>query len=335
MRRAWWLYALLLALALAAGLAGPDTVPDSPVPSAQNPGPRGVKLLRRWLEATGREVRLLDTTFELPATGTLVLAAPTGHGLSKKEVASVEAFVKGGGTLVYLRPRRSAAQSDLDAWLQLEAGPPLARDGAGDDLLGVSDAVTALPGVTRLRVLADDTVVSELPGALPVTEGKSLWWAKLGSGEVFIGAGADLAQASRLELDDNAAFWASLPAPLVFDELHQAPKAKPDLSANLIAALVQLAFCGLVFVLVFAPRLGPARPTPAEKHRSTLEYVQSMAALARQAGVEPELAELEVKRLKRVLDLTDYDVPVKAAGVKTPADFLALSRRCAELENQR
>ncbi|MBL8957204.1 MAG: DUF4350 domain-containing protein [Myxococcaceae bacterium] len=335
MKRAWLPYAALLALALAAGLASPETVPDSPVPSAQNPGPSGVKLLKRYLEESGREVRLVETAFELPAKGTVVLAAPTGHGLSAKEREALEAFVNGGGTLVYLQPRRSHAQVELDGWLKLERGPPLARDGVGDDLLGTSDDVTRLPGLGKLRVLADDTVMTTLDGAVPLTKGKSLWWVKLGAGEVFIGAGADLAQASRLELDDNAAFWASLPGPVVIDELHQAPKQKPDLSANLLAVLAQLTFCGLAFVLVFAPRLGPPRPTLVEKHRSTMEYVRSMGALVGQAHIEAELARLEVERVKRALDLTDDDVPVRADGVKTPADYLALSRRCAELERTR
>ena len=175
MKRAWWLYAGLLALALAAGLAGPETVPDSPVPSAQNPGPSGVKLLRRYLEETGRDVRLLEGTLELPKSGTLVLAAPTGHGVSPQEREAIEAFVTGGGTLVYLRARRSNAQPELDVWLKLESGPALSRDGVGDDLLGVSDEVLLLPGLTKLRVLADDTVATALPGAVPVTRGKGLW----------------------------------------------------------------------------------------------------------------------------------------------------------------
>ncbi len=332
MKRAYWLYAALLAIALGAGLAGPETVPDSPIPSVLNAGPRGLKLLRRWLEETGRDVRVLDPGFELPANGTLVLAAPTGHGVSKKEREAVEAFVSGGGTLVYLRARRSAAQPELDAWLRLETGPALSRDADPEDLLGVSDEVTLVPGLTKLRVLADDTVASALPGAVPLTKGKSLWWARLGRGEVFIGAGPELAQASRLELDDNAAFWASLPQPVIFDELHQAPKPTPDLSANLVAALVQLAFCGLAFVLAFGRRLGPPRPTLATRHRSTMEYVASLGALASSAGVEPELARQQVQRLQRILQLPDSEMPVSAEGVRTPSDFLTLSRKCCALE---
>lgn len=332
MRRSWWLYALLLALALAAGLSTPTTAPDSPVPSVKNPGPRGTKLLRRWLEQTGRDVRVLDTALEPGDARTLVLAAPIGHAVSKEELARIEQFVEADGTLVYLRPRRSAAQPSLDDWLKLETGPAPQRDAQATDLLGVSDPVTLLPGLKSLRILADDTIRSELPEALPVTKAGSLWWWPHGKGQVFIGAGADLAEASRLELDDNAAFWASLPQPIAFDELHQAPRAKPALTENLIAALVQLAFCGVAFLLVFAPRLGPPRPTPIEQHRSSLEYVRSMAALTAEARVEPELARELCARLQRVLEVPASELPVKPEGVTTPQEFLELSKRCASLE---
>lgn len=328
MRRSWWLYAALIAVALAAGLSVPENAPDSPVPSAQNPGPRGAKLLRRWLEQTGRDVRLLDGPLP-PGLKTLIIAAPTGHAVSKTERAAIEAFVTTGGTLVYLAPRRSNVQRELDDWLQLEAGPALTRDLQTADVLGVSDPVKLLPGVRTLRVLADETVTSSLPAALPLAQ--SLTWIPLGKGEVFVSAGAELAEASRLELDDNAAFWARLPAPIGFDELHQAPKPKPDLSANLLAALAQLAFCGLAFVLVFAPRLGPPRPTPQEQHRSSLEYVASLGALTAEARVEPELGKELVARLKRQLDLPDHELP-PAASVTTPEEFLRLSQRCADLE---
>lgn len=332
MNRSWWLFAVLIALALAAGLAGPSDTGDSPIPSVKNPGPRGTKLLRRWLEQTGREVLILDEVLDPSAAKTLVLAAPMGHSFTAKEREAVEAFVQSGGTLVYLRPRRSNLQRELDTWLQLDSAERPQRDGKAIDLLGASDEVTLLPGVKSLRVLADDAVKSALPGAIPVTKAWSLWYAPLGQGHVFIGSGPDLAEAGRIELDDTAAFWASLPSPIAFDELHQAPRPKPAFSANLVAVLAQLLFCGLAFFLAFAPRLGPPRPTLTEQHRSSLEYVESMGALTARAGVEPELARELCLRLQRILDVPEHELPVKPDGVKTPQEFLELSRRCAALE---
>jgi hypothetical protein len=327
--RGWWLYATLLAMALVLGLSAPSTVPDSPVPSAKNPGPRGLKLLKTWLEYTGREVRLLDSAALPSELKTLVIAAPVGHAISSAERQGIAAFVERGGTLVYLKPRRSNLQRELDEWLQLEPGSAPAQDLWRRDVLGVSLGVTRLPGIEHLRVLADETIASTLPAAVPL--GSALYWAPLGLGEVFIGSGPDLAEGARLDLDDNAAFWASLRSPIGFDELHQAPRPKPDLRANLIGALLQVAFCALAFGLTFAPRLGPARPTPMTQHRSTLEYVRSMAALTRQAHVEPELASELVMRLKRITDLPEGLLP-RAGEVLTPQEFLRLSQRCADLE---
>ncbi|MBK7860216.1 MAG: DUF4350 domain-containing protein [Archangiaceae bacterium] len=330
MKRSVWLYAALLALALVAGLSAPSTAPESPVPSADNPGAHGLKLLRAWLTQTGRDVRLLRD-FELPPElKTLVIAAPSGHAVSADERAKAEAFVMAGGTLVYLRPRRARLQHELDDWLELASGPSPARDLQGRDVLGVSQPVQFLRGVKTVRVLADETVVSSLPQAVPLAG--SLLWAPLGRGGVFIGAGADLAEGARLELDDNAAFWAGLPAPLAFDELHQAPLPRPNLSANLVAVLLQLSFCALCFLLAFGRRLGPPRPTLTEQHRSSLEYVRSMAALNRQARVEPELAHELCARLARLLERPVGELPVNADEVRTPEEFLALAQRCADLE---
>jgi hypothetical protein len=160
-----------------------------------------------------------------------------------------------------------------------------------------------------------------------------LWWRALGKGEMWIGAGTELAENARLELDDNLAFWAALAArgPLAFDESHHAALPAPALSANLKACLAQLLFCALAFVLAFGARLGPPRPTPQVRHRSTLEYVASMAALAREGCSVGELAAEQVERLKH-FELVDPEAERRAQEVKTPADFLAFSRLAAGIE---
>lgn len=342
MSRWAWAWVALIALALAAGLGAGANVTDSPIPSAQNPGPHGLKLLSTYLMQTGHDVRLLETSLTTLPAGleTLVLAAPEGHALSKEEVAAVDTFVRGGGTLVYLAARRSHLQRDLDEALGVRAGPapsrPLAET-SPDDVLGLSDPVRVpgglLAGTKSLRLVADDSIELEAPDAVPVTASKLLWWRKLGDGEVWVAAGPELAQAARLELEDNLTFWSALAArgPLGIDELHQAPRPTPPMTANLWGSAVQLLFCALAFVLAFGARLGPARPTPIERHRSSLEYVESMAALAREGCAASELAAEQVERLKR-LELLPDSVALDPSSVRGPADFLAFSRRTAELE---
>ena len=55
------------------------------------------------------------------------------------------------------------------------------------------------------------------------------------------------------------------------------------------AVALQLLACVLAFMLAKGTRLGAARPEHKERHRSTLEYLSSFAALTRKAGVESEL----------------------------------------------
>jgi hypothetical protein len=342
MKQWWWVYVLLLGLALAAGLGAGASVTDSPIPSANNPGPHGLKVLRVWLEQTGHKVPLLDSSLETlpPGLSTLVLAAPQGHAVSIAELASLEAFVRDGGTLVYLVPRHTHVQQDLDEWLGVHSGLAPSRsvtDAHPDDLLGVTDEVTVAGGALKkakaLRFVIDDSLTLDADDAVPVTAQNMLWYKKLGDGEIWVGAGPDLAESARLELDDNLAFWSALASrgPLAFDEFHQAPRPTPALSANLWGSLGQLLFCALVFALAFGARLGPARPTPQERHRSSLEYVTAMAALAREGCAESELAAEQVERLRR-LELLPEDAGLDPSRVRGPADFLAFSRRAAEVE---
>jgi hypothetical protein len=342
MRQWWWVYVLLIGLALAAGLGAGAKVSDSPIPSANNPGPHGLKVLRVWLEQTGHDVQLLDGSLERlpPRLATLVLASPQGHGVSTAELARIDDFVRGGGTLVYLAPRHTHVQQDLDDLRGIHSGPAPSRpatDAHPDDLLGVTDAVTVPGGALRkakaLRFIIDDSLTLDADDAVPVTASKMLWYQKLGEGEVWVGAGADLAESARLELDDNLAFWSALASrgPIAFDEFHQAPRPTPALSANLWGSLGQLLFCALAFVLVFGARLGPPRATPQERHRSSLEYVASMAALAREGCAESDLAAEQVERLRR-LELLPDDAGLDPSSVHGPADFLAFSRRAAEVE---
>jgi hypothetical protein len=341
--RRWWpAHAALLALAVAAGLGAGANVTDSPIPSAKNSGPHGLLLLSTYLSQTGHDVRLLETSLDaLPDDlETLVLAAPEGHALSKEELARVDAFVRSGGTLVYLAARRSRVQRDLDEQLEVRFAPAPTQpitDTHPDDVLGITDPVRiaggALANAKALRLVTDDSIEVDATDAVPVTAFNLLWWRKLGDGEVWIAAGPELAQAARLELDDNLSFWSALAArgPLGFDEVHQAPRPSPPLTANLWGSGLQLLFCALAFVLAFGARLGPPRPTPVERHRSSLEYIESMAALAREGCVPAELAQEQLDRLKR-LELLPDGVALDPSSVRGPADFLAFSQKAAELE---
>ncbi len=306
--RAWAMYGVLLALAGAVAVGtGAAEGSDSPTPSVENPGRLGVRALYVYLTESGRPVRAWKESLRKlpPDVRTLVIAAPKARRIEQDEVAALKTFVERGGTLVYLSPRPVSLQPHMAQWLGLDDGPavlPHPLDGRLRDLGGFTAEARvragAMRNVERLRVSAATTVQAE--GALPVADGGVLWWKRLGAGEVYIGAGADLSQNERLELLDNLQLWENLAQAgmLAFDELHHEAESAPPVSGPLWAVALQFLAVFAMFALSRGTRLGPARAELEDRHRSTREYLDSMARLTRRAKVERELASAQVQRLR-------------------------------------
>ncbi len=303
-----WPWILLFALAVGLGLLTSTPDPnDVQIPSIDNAGPHGSKVLHTWLTETGSTVEALHAPLtSLPAgLQALVIAAPTLRQISEEEVEALQRFVDGGGTLVYLSPRPAATQPAMAQWLTLDDAQGKLIDLAttGGDLGGttIANASSLMPAVKTIRVGADTVLDVDLKDAVAVA-GRALWTWPQGKGQVWIAAGPDLIENRRLELEGNLAFWAQLRGlHLGFDEFHHVAAAPPAWSANLWAALVQFVFVGLLFVAARSRRLGPARPTPVREHRSSLEYVHAMGALMERAGVEAELKLKMRERLRRLM----------------------------------
>lgn len=296
MRRGGLVIGALVVLAVLATIGAQEPGSDSPTPSVTNGGPRGLGVLAAWLEGAGVRVVALDGALaELGERGAVVLAAPARE-LAGDEVAALRRFVEGGGTLVYL-VSRSTPQPALHQWLRVSRGeaPPFAPEPGVEDVGGTTVEVT-LPGglladAKTLRLSAERTLVVANEGAVPVASQGAVWWLRAGHGEVWLAAGADLAENARLELGDNARFWGQLArrGPVRFAE-HHLRRADAALPVNVVVAGLQLGFLALLFLWSRGPRLGPARDAPATTHRSAREYVTAMAALTRNAKVEAELS---------------------------------------------
>ncbi|NBD13561.1 DUF4350 domain-containing protein [Corallococcus silvisoli] len=297
---------LMIAVALAVGLASHEAVPDSPVPSITNPGPLGLKALFVYLRERGRDVSAQESSLEsLPqGTRTLVIAAPQAQPVTKEEISALERFVQGGGTLVYLSPHGLGAhQPGMEEWLRLASGalPGANHQGLASewvDPAGVTVDVWlpagALRGLSLLRVARDRSLRMERADAVPLAglgAAGVLWHWSLGQGEVYVVAGPDLAENRRLELLDNLRFWDALAArgPLRFDEFHHAAVTRPPLSQGLWVFIAQGLAVGLVYVVSRGTRFGAPRPLRVERHRSSREYVRSLGWLMRRAKVEAEL----------------------------------------------
>jgi len=290
----------LLALALSLGIAAGSQASESTALSVENAGPYGAKVLFTWLKENGAKVSANQGDFTTldPTIRTVVVTAPTVQPISDDEVEALEQFVTGGGTLIYLAPRGSSgarAGRALNRWLGVERGelPTIADDGALRDPAGLTVQATfqtgLLAGVSALRV-AGERMIS-LKEGVPVTTPGALWFKAIGAGEVWVAAGPDLAENARLELLGNAQLWLNAAArgPMVLDELHHHAAVATPLTLNLIATALQFMACALLFVWARGRRLGPARPSLATAHRSSLEYVRAMGSLVGAAKLDGEV----------------------------------------------
>jgi hypothetical protein len=324
--RLFLVFGLLTTLAAALGLATRQAPPESTLPSVENPGPLGLRALYLYLSEGGAQVEVSQESLEAlpPGTQTVVIAAPRGRAVSSEEVAALQRMVRGGGTLVLLASReKETGQPALDHWLKLERGPwlstntqglPEGEQDVGGTTVDVWLAAGAARGLSSLRVAADRGVSVGLEEAIPVAgQAKSvaLWRLGLGQGEVYVASGTDLAENRRLELLDNLRFWEALAArgPIVFDEFHHSAAPAPPMSQGLWVFALQCLAVGGLYVFSRGTRFGAPRPLLPERHRSSLEYVQSLGWLARRAKVERELLP-EMGRQLRQLMLDRLGIPL-------------------------
>ncbi len=314
------IYGVLVTLALGLGLAANQTTPQSTVPSVDNPGPLGLRALYLYLQESGAPVSALQESLgdagPLAGARTVVVAAPTGRPVTESELETLRKWIREGGTLVYLVSRDSKVQQpQLDDWLQVSDGPllPPGSEGLGPeekDLTGTTARVWVPTGAARdlehFRVALDRGVMVGRPEAVPLAGARGsavLWRMPEGVGEVYVLAGADLAENRRLELLDNLRFWDALAArgPLVFDEYHHGlgPRKEPPSARGLWVFAAQALLVGLIYGVSRGTRFGPPRPLVVEKHRSALEYVHSLGWLARRSKVEHELVPELARQLRR------------------------------------
>jgi hypothetical protein len=337
---------------LAVGLASSGTGHELTSPTVENRGPRGLAVLFTWLAEAGRASSSIEPAGWVGReVATVVLAAPTEAELDADEVDALRRHVEGGGTLVYLASR-DVPQPALHRWLGVVPGatPPLQGSGAVARVLVKGGA---LAEVDVLAVHAERMVALAGEGAVAVAEWGALWWKPVGQGEVWVGAGPDLAENAALAEGDNARFWAALAGQgkLVFLERQHLRSSAPRTPLSLTLTLLQLGLVALAFVAARGSRLGPAREPPPRTHRSTLEYVEAMARLTQRARVEPELVEalkasgmrLARERLVgpprdgeliRWLRGRDADLAACLEALGASAGFLEASRHLAQLQHR-
>jgi hypothetical protein len=357
---AWAALALLTVLALALGLAVKGDTQTSVVPTVTNTGPRGLKVLHTWLLESGVDVRvgrgaLTDVPSEI---ATIVVPAPQAAPLTEDEVQALRNALERGTTVVLMVARGTSMHS-LNGLVSLRPGPTpellsVPNDGAGSTLT-VSTPVGALKGARTVRLSNDRSIMVTNLEAVALTSPPAIWAMQVGAGELYVAAGADLAENARLDLADNAVFWRNLAArgPIWIDESHHAARPQMTPTVNLWATGLQFLFAAALFVAARGSRLGPPRAEPGAALRSSTEYVEAMARLTLRARVEPELVdalrrdvrltlherlglslELPDEERARALTLTLGWTDADASGIFRENTFLGLSKYVARLEAQ-
>lgn len=281
------------------------------LPSAGNPGRRGLGAAAAWLEATGRPftVRGGEPGQAPPAAGEApgpppapgsawLLVAPRVALPAEFAAAFLDHAARGGLVLWVLGP---VPQPALEAALQVRRAPG-----------GVTPAGAGQPGHPLLGGLllrgGGEGVLSTHPGARPAAgpgePGEAVAIA-IGRGEVLVLGGPALLENDGLGEADHLSLWVRLSArgPITFDERWLPPTgvAAPSPRLPLLVAGQASLACALL-LLALGLRHGAVRPPPATARRTAADYLGSLAALTRRAGAEPALAAASWARLRRRLE---------------------------------
>ncbi|TLM72998.1 MAG: DUF4350 domain-containing protein [Actinobacteria bacterium] len=306
--------AVVLAIALTAGyalavyLSREFYYVEAPPGSTFSAQPEGLRTAYRYLSALGADVRTLQQFETLPATGTLVIAAPEGLAAESTdaEAERLAHWVEGGGRLV-LAGLSAGTLADTVA-----QATGVSRASAKPATLTPVQQTRFVTGVTqvafdeaRLDISADPgwvTTFRDGSGALLVSR-------TFGAGEVvWLADALPLSNAGLARADDGdfaVRLLASVPGPVFFDEYHhgfaKGGGAWDRLGSGGRTGVVLLLIAALALVVSRAQRVGPPveeREVPAAR---TTAYIDSLAELYRRAGARAHALEALEDGLARAL----------------------------------
>ena len=302
----------------------------------------GWLVARRYLEAKGTDVRLIDRD---PAStplesGVLALVFPWQSGFGDA-AAALERHLHAGGSVVIAysaRPgaleTRVAAAAGLD-WVDARPEPPLHplewRAYAAEEW---TLATPASPAASRARIAAPRTIPRPPAGAdvwLVGPEARPLAFAyprargrvvvlpadALANGRIREPGNADLLERLRQELPGS---WS-------FDEYHHglvapAAAAASSGSRTLTLYLAQIAFLYVLVALAVVRRFGPAWREGTRPGGSAASFLLGLGALHDRLGHHAEAAAVLRARVTEL----DGRLTLPARPVATGAEFLELAR---------
>lgn len=318
MRSSVWRPAALVAIWLAA-LAGLSSLgydaaraPSlDPSRSSYNPARTGCEAFFTLLQELGYAVRRHERDLSAldGETRLCFSAAPSRRAVGPDEARALVAWVRSGGTFVYLAGQDEAAQTALlralglvvrfpETW-ELATGHTLARRGVVDAYgklvpspyeAGV-EQVSADVLSPRLRRFPDQAV--PLFGD---NDQVHALWLPLGTGRVIYLADARALENDSLALGDNLRLFLNVVErhhggrPVAFDEYHHGHGVHRGLLALaelpvFRAILAQLGLLALAWLLAQIPRLGAVLPGTALPRAGSERTIAAGAALRLRAGL--------------------------------------------------
>ncbi len=349
-----WIASFLVLVVLAGVIFGGAGDPRG---SSLSRGPNGWLAARRYLEARGAKVTLLDRSLEqLAEGGVLVTVFPWQQGLSGEAGERLEAHLRRGGDLILaysgqrknpaelvafeglgmpLEEVREATLNPLrwrrfarEEWSLQPAGSPR---GAAPARAWAPRWAPAFPKEARILYRSP----AGKPAVVALRRYQGTIW--LLPADVFANArlreagNADLLEALRRRLGDR---W-------IFDEYHHGLVARTSLESEelgrtLDLVLLHLAFLYLVALWALSRRFGPAWSEPPAVTGSTSSFLLGLGALHHRLGHHAEAARRLLARAREI----DPDLPLPAdldrrAAAAGSRDLLELARDVARLRRGR
>jgi hypothetical protein len=294
--------AALTAAVVATGASAPAREQDAALarlPAAGSFGRPGLAAAAAWLSATGRASAVVAPGGARPGPGSVWLLAAPAAPVPREEAEAFLAHAAAGGLAVWALG--SSRQPELAALLGAARLP-----GQGERTVGGLEG--PLAGLA-LRA-GGPGVASSLPGARPATgpgAPPAAVVVPVGRGEVLLLASPAMLANAAIGDADQLSLWVRLAArgPIAFDERWLRPAAAgAPLRLPLLAGLQALLAAGLL-LLGLGRRHGAVRaPAGPASRRTARDYLEALAALARRAGAEAELAGGAWRRLRGTVERT-------------------------------
>lgn len=358
---------LLLLAVLAGALTAEQTAgPATSTTSSRNSGPRGLRAFHEVLSKTRDETPVrLDSLGKLGVSrGVLVIAGPLERPLTEDEARYIWSWVRNGNGLLYIagteKPDR--ATSALDERVIL-GGVGRAQPAASPRFTRKALSTAIVPAFQPAPMILQTMPLRQMPQPplagiklYTTSYGSAVSWIPLGEGNVLVVAKSTPAQNRYIDRLYNLDFLLCAVnflrpdgGSVFFDEYHHRPPGKPELIGLLtikgvFAAMVEIAFCALLYFWLQGRRMGPPAEPEGPSRRGMGDYLRAAGSLYHRECSPGEIlaayvesVSREVARRRGVTGQPDLDrlASVLAQGSQSPdAEVRSLLERARTAEER-